>query len=306
LGYWALLGVLSVAGWSRQLARSRRYRTWTNDAGATPPTTTSSTAAAAAQGFEAPASTDASVNPSPDASAPSTPMGLTFGSLPALPNGAGMSQAATDFFDAADRRVPTLSLNARRKFFHALAVAMFLPGLAIDPAFTHLAFSAAFALFTFTEYVRYFALYPFGAAVHVFLSEFLDPKDAGAAILSHFYLLTGCANSVWLEAPSLLLQFSGILALGVGDALASIVGKRVGRHRWSATTAKSLEGSAAFVLSVVACAWVLRACGLTEPFSIIRFTVIAVLTAAVEAMSVQNDNLTIPLFMWSVLRVALV
>ena len=69
----------------------------------------------------------------------------------------------------------------------------------MQAAFTHLAFSGAFALFTFTEYVRYFALYPFGAAVHLFMNEFLDAKDGGTAILSHFYLLTGCANSVWFE-----------------------------------------------------------------------------------------------------------
>ena len=142
--------------------------------------------------------------------------------LPDLPNGANLSNVATDLLDAADKHVPTLSVNARRKFFHALAVVMFVPGIAVDvrhlvaygscvvsrggsrvplpqAAFTHLAFSGAFALFTFTEYVRYFALYPFGAAVHVFMHEFLDSKDSGTAILSHFYLLTGCANSVWFE-----------------------------------------------------------------------------------------------------------
>lgn len=69
----------------------------------------------------------------------------------------------------------------------------------LQAAFTHLAFSGAFALFTFAEYVRYFALYPFGAAVHLFMNEFLDSKDGGTAILSHFYLLTGCANSIWFE-----------------------------------------------------------------------------------------------------------
>lgn len=68
-----------------------------------------------------------------------------------------------------------------------------------QPAFTHLSFSAAFALFIFAEYVRYFAIYPFGAVVHLFMNEFLDHKDRGTAILSHFYLLTGCAGSVWLE-----------------------------------------------------------------------------------------------------------
>ncbi len=63
----------------------------------------------------------------------------------------------------------------------------------------HLAFSVALSLFIFLEYVRYFALYPFGASVHLFLSEFLDEKDSGSAVLSHFYLLTGCAGPLWLE-----------------------------------------------------------------------------------------------------------
>jgi hypothetical protein len=52
--------------------------------------------------------------------------------LPNIPNGANVSLRATDFLDAADKHVPTLGLNARRKFFHALAVAMFLPGVAFD------------------------------------------------------------------------------------------------------------------------------------------------------------------------------
>lgn len=94
----------------------------------------------------------------------------------------------------------------------------------------------AFALFIFAEYIRYFAVYPFGAAVHVFLTEFLDHKDSGTAILSHFYLLTGCAVSVWIEryvnlsagvlpslnrtlSPSRILEFTGLLVLGVGDAM---------------------------------------------------------------------------------------
>jgi len=56
-------------------------------------------------------------------------LGLTFPNLSNLPNGANV---ATDLLDAADKHVPTLSLNARRKFFHALAVVMFVPGVAFD------------------------------------------------------------------------------------------------------------------------------------------------------------------------------
>ncbi|EKM58067.1 uncharacterized protein PHACADRAFT_159124 [Phanerochaete carnosa HHB-10118-sp] len=275
LAYWAALGSLSVAGWNRQLARNRRYRHRPmNNAAAEP-------------GAVVPTSFDNS-------------------RLHSGGQAAALSDPTTDLLDAADKHVPTLTLNARRKFFHGLAVLMFVPGVAFDPAFAHLSFSAAFALFTFAEYVRYFALYPFGAAVHVFMNEFLDVKDGGTAILSHFYLLTGCANSVWFEGPSRLLQFTGILTLGVGDALASIVGKRLGRHRWSAGTPKTIEGSAAFAMSVVACAWLLRICGFTEDFSIVRYGAVAALASVLEAFSVQNDNLTLPLYMWSMLAFATV
>ncbi|EJF64580.1 hypothetical protein DICSQDRAFT_133331 [Dichomitus squalens LYAD-421 SS1] len=336
VAYWALLISISVAGWTRQLARSKRWRqmnvrgsihianvgmTETLVAPSSPrygPVPGQSSFSAMMQG---PTPQGVATNPAGQpggipAVAPVEPTdpalagegiagyGIRLPNLPNLPNlpdlpNANFSHVATDLLDAADKHVPTLSVNARRKFFHALAVVMFVPGIAVDAAFTHLAFSGAFALFTFTEYVRYFALYPFGAAVHVFMNEFLDSKDGGTAILSHFYLLTGCANSVWFEGPSRLPQFTGTLVLGVGDALASIVGKRLGRYRWFAANPKTIEGSAGFVVSVSVCAWLLRVFGTVEDFSIPRFAMVAGLAGGLEAFSVQNDNLTLPLYMWA-------
>lgn len=43
-----------------------------------------------------------------------------------------VSNVATDLLDAADKHMPTLGLNARRKFFHLLAICMFVPGIAYD------------------------------------------------------------------------------------------------------------------------------------------------------------------------------
>ncbi|KAA1467328.1 hypothetical protein DENSPDRAFT_792529 [Dentipellis sp. KUC8613] len=299
LVYWGTLASISIGAWNRQLARSRRFRL-RNPTGLSE----SYVPQPAEPGMAA---------PSEPSSPPATPttmssMGINFPTvamphLPNFPNGANLGAAlgASEWLDAADKRVPTLGLNARRKFFHAQAVAMFLPGIAVDPAFTHLSFSAAFALFTFAEYVRYFALYPFGASVHLFMNEFLDHKDSGTAILSHFYLLTGCAGALWFEGPSRLLQYSGVLAVGVGDAVASVVGKRLGRHKWSPTTSKTVEGSAAFTLSVVVFAWMLRLCGLAEDFSVLRYLVVVGLASALEGLSVQNDNLTLPVYLWSLL-----
>ncbi|CAK5268812.1 unnamed protein product [Mycena citricolor] len=265
LAYWATLGGLSVAGWTRQLARSRRGAVLAMGMGVN---MTGGTANSDSDG----ATQDGSAR-------------------------SALIAASGELFD----RAPTLRLNARRKFFHALVVFMFVPGIAFDPAFTHLAFSTAFALFVFAEYIRYFAIYPLGAAVHRFMSEFIDTKDGGTAILSHFYLLTGCAGALWLEGSSPLLEYTGLLVLGVGDAVASIVGKRIGRHLWSPTTPKTLEGSMAFIISVVASALVLRLCGLAEPFSIYKYSAAVVLASILEALSDQNDNLTLPLYTWSIL-----
>ena len=167
----------------------------------------------------------------------------------------------------------------------------------LQPAFTSIAFSVAFALFTFSEYARYFALYPVGAPLHIFFSEFTDSKDSGPVILSHFYLLSGCAGGLWLEGTS-VNRFTGVLVLGVGDALASIVGKCLGRIHWPGSP-KTVEGTLAFVGSILACAWLLRAGGLVEPFSMARYAVATCMAGLLEASSSQNDNLVIPIFFWS-------
>jgi len=191
LAYWGLLCIISVAGWSRQLARSRRFRPWNP---VLPPVQESSPPTGS------PELTSAQLNEAPPSPGPlGRSFPTSFPNMPNLPNSTDVANRATEILDAADKRVPTLSLNARRKFFHGLAVVMFIPGVAVDPAFTHFSFSIAFALFTFAEYIRYFAIYPFGAAVHLFINEFLDHRDSGTAVLSHFYLLTGCAGSLWLE-----------------------------------------------------------------------------------------------------------
>lgn len=131
LCYWALLGSLSVAGWNRQLARSRRFR---------PRNTTSSGVESVSASVSAESSTAASLvdGGSNSLVAPMSTgqLGRTFQTsfpnIPNLPNGANMSNVATDLLDAADKHVPTLGLNARRKFFHGLAVVMFVPGIAVD------------------------------------------------------------------------------------------------------------------------------------------------------------------------------
>ncbi|KAK4686360.1 hypothetical protein P7C73_g3762, partial [Tremellales sp. Uapishka_1] len=260
ISYWGALAMISVAGWNRQLSRARRHRRYVVPGG----------------------KADSAQNPS------STGSDTT-----------RLSGVATQMMDAADQRMPTLSVNARRKFFHALAVVMFVPGIAVDPAFTHLSFSVAFAAFNFAEYVRYFALWPFGASVHIFLNEFLDHKDSGTAILSHFYLLAGCASPLWLEGPCEILNYYGILSLGIGDALASIIGRRIGHIRWTPSSGKTVEGSIAFLASVLVSSGLLWMSGAVADFNITPYIIATTLSSLLEAFSAQNDNLILPVFGWA-------
>ncbi|CAI2175947.1 4100_t:CDS:10 [Funneliformis geosporum] len=142
------------------------------------------------------------------------------------------------------------SLNTKRKYFHFLALIMFMPGYLFESVFMHLAFSVAFAALIYLEYLRYFAVFPLGKQLHVFLSEFLDSRDAGPSILSHIYLLVGCAGCIWLDGSSTLANISGIFTLGLGDSMASIIGRKYGRHRWPGAF-KTIEGSIAFVVFIM-------------------------------------------------------
>ena len=94
----------------------------------------------------------------------------------------------------------------------------------------------------------------------------------------------------------------GILPMAYGDAAASIVGEKFGRHKYTLVARKSLEGSAAMFLVTLASLTV----GLVFFSVIYGFSFLskipALLTAAVVATVVEGfspmgfDNLTVPAF----------
>lgn len=133
--YWALLCIISVAGWIRQLTRSRRFRSRN-------PATTESVASSTSADVPY---TSSAAEPISNISSTPAALGMTFPTtILNLPNGANMSHVAADLLDAADKHVPTLGLNARRKFFHGLAVVMFIPGVALDVSNYSLTMKARF------------------------------------------------------------------------------------------------------------------------------------------------------------------
>jgi dolichol kinase len=84
----------------------------------------------------------------------------------------------------------------------------------------HLSFSFATSAMIMLEYHRYFNIYPLGSYIEPFLSRFIDSKDTGPAILSHIYLIIGCALPVWIMGEEKCVAgVAGIVVIGVGDSM---------------------------------------------------------------------------------------
>lgn len=134
-----------------------------------------------------------------------------------------------------------------RKAYHLLAVALFFPALVATPFLLAAASAVALALFLAIEAVRAAGVPPGGTLTRA-MGGLLDDRDAGAVVTTHMTLLVGCVLPLWLRLPPpprAGVAVVGLAAVGVGDAVAAVVGVRWGHHRWAAGTARSVEGSAA-------------------------------------------------------------
>lgn len=283
--------------------------------------------------------------------------------------------SARDCGDIARRRVPRVVV---RKYYHLMAILMFIPGVLIEAKFVCLAFGAALTLFVLGEFIRLARLPPYGQAMHLFMQKYLDSRDAGSVILTHTYLLLGCAMPLWLHAfflapsslPSLSLSsasastesysapssgtsilsssttgdctnvisasvsahlslssphtflpaLAGVLVLGIGDAVASLVGSYWGRHHWPSSP-KTFEGTLGAIISIILSSFIVcqlagvlsplltPVCAATAspaltfapPFSWFGFALATILTCMLEATTTQIDNLFLPLIFYALI-----
>ncbi|KAL6979375.1 dolichol kinase [Sarracenia purpurea var. burkii] len=212
------------------------------------------------------------------------------------------------------RRFYHISKNSKierillRKYYHLMAVLMFLPALIFQPKFLDLAFGAALAVFLVLEIIRVWRVWPLGHLVHQFMNAFTDHRDSDLLVVSHFSLLLGCALPIWMSSgfnDRPLAPFAGILSLGIGDTMASMVGHKYGVLRWSKTGKKTVEGTAAGITSVlVACSVLLPLLATTGYiFTQHWFSLLVAVTVSglLEAYTAQLDNAFIPLIFYSLL-----
>eukprot|EP01063_Lacrimia_lanifica_P001425 TRINITY_DN10729_c0_g3_i1.p1 TRINITY_DN10729_c0_g3~~TRINITY_DN10729_c0_g3_i1.p1 ORF type:complete len:580 (+),score=202.18 TRINITY_DN10729_c0_g3_i1:49-1740(+) len=200
-----------------------------------------------------------------------------------------------------------------RKYFHLLALLMFIPTLMLKVRFLALAFSVAFAVFVVVESLRIAQVAPLARAVTSVMATYTDEKDLGTAVLTHIYLLLGCSSPVWyifiahhggiFSAKSLLTAMAGVAVTGLGDACASVVGTRYGGVKWPWRIAgrpcrKSIAGSCAMFASMAALQYfALYAYGFQalSQASWVKLLCANVFVTLMEAATDQVDNLLLPL-----------
>ncbi|XP_017865758.1 PREDICTED: dolichol kinase isoform X1 [Drosophila arizonae] len=202
-----------------------------------------------------------------------------------------------------------------RKVFHLLILLVFVPGLIYQCTLLYLATGVALAIFVVLELLRLLQISPFAATLTQAFDSFKDEKDAGGLALTPFCLLIGCALPIWLtpcpclrvgkDSQLLLLLLSGILTVGVGDTAASVLGSKYGRNKWRNSN-RSLEGTVAFVLSILLSVGLLQLSGVLVMTQAKWFaTIFATLNAAlVEALTDQVDNLVLPLIFYIIVGLA--
>lgn len=168
------------------------------------------------------------------------------------------------------RLSPIYEVDTRRKVFHFMMVAMFLPTIFIDPTYIALALSIVLGIFLLVDLLRASQLPPLSGPIAQFLTPYVDGRDLrGPVVISHIFLLIGCAIPLWLSLAALprigegplagwevpirdISMVAGVVCVGLGDAAASLIGRRWGHKKWLWGGGKSIEGSIAFATAVFA------------------------------------------------------
>ncbi|KAF2169087.1 hypothetical protein M409DRAFT_65373 [Zasmidium cellare ATCC 36951] len=245
-----------------------------------------------------------------------------------------------------------VEVDTRRKVFHGVMVAMLLPATFVDPCYCALALSLVLAIFLLLEAIRAGQVPPLGNAIGRFVAPYVDGRDLrGPVVVSHIFLLIGCAVPLWFSLASVprttaastpwqdwdlqnniveVPMIAGVICVGMGDAAASLIGRRYGRHKWIWVGGKSIEGSAAFAAAVTlgllfAKAWqVLGGWNDTNRTSLAGFWDIdhGILTIGVRWLAVlfkavfcacgasfmeavltgANDNVVVPVALWLLVK----
>ncbi|XP_011305240.1 dolichol kinase [Fopius arisanus] len=186
-----------------------------------------------------------------------------------------------------------------RKGFHFLAVLVYIPGLLWEPTLLYLASGVTMGLFIMLELIRLLKLSSLGILLQSGFLAFADGKDHLVS-LTPLYLLSGLSFPLWMPTSNLeiLPLLSGVLTVGIGDSVASVVGTKWGKTKW-ADSDKSVEGTVACILSQLIFVYAFAALGLIPNYvTLLRSTLSIMAVSFVEARTDQVDNLILSIILY--------
>ncbi|KHJ48788.1 hypothetical protein D918_01093 [Trichuris suis] len=195
-----------------------------------------------------------------------------------------------------------------RKFFHVTVTLVAVSGFLFDPVFTMISSWAAMNLLCCAEALRALKVGKVGPAIDAAYGSFLDKQDSGFLILTPIYLMMAIFLPLWMDVPLKpkdlrLRHFSGVISVGVGDALASVFGYKWGRTKLPSSR-KTLLGLFANAVGqivstmltiCVLCSWDGFCLHAKISEYAVRLLAGPWLVAMIEAYSVPVDNLVLPL-----------
>lgn len=195
-----------------------------------------------------------------------------------------------------------LPLCWKRKVWHFVLFAFTVKPLVLQPELVSIALFGLLGVLVIVEMLRANELPPFGGAIKALFAPFHDAKEQdGGVVLSYIYLILGVSLPLWVNNVDARHESSyiGLITLGLGDALASLVGSRCGHSKWP-NSSKSVQGSIAMGVGVLAGYCVLDyATPHGAEMVVLNWTnrvMCAILCALFEGMVDVNDNLFVPVY----------
>jgi dolichol kinase len=208
-----------------------------------------------------------------------------------------------------------------RKWFHFIAVLLFVPTTVLVPQLQSLSYAVAICVLLIVEVVR-IDIPILNDFYYMYLDHTKDDADDRKFVISHIALVAGCATPLWiiqyikfsvfrenidlsaLDALDALVGLCGVWVLGLGDAMGAIIGKSIGRNKWG-SNARTMEGSMAMLVCLC------LSCFATSVFTVWTtipvYTVLGLLYSValwfpavlfvtlIEAFTIQIDNIVLPL-----------
>ena len=188
--------------------------------------------------------------------------------------------------------------NLKRKFLHIM-IGNFVY---IIPFFTFTTFPVNFPFFVASPFILLTLSASPASRINLKnkISGLADITTDGHQFGLVFYAISYTILAFFFSAKSYVI-IAGILPMAFGDAAASIIGQKIGRHQFATFSKKSIEGTTAmFAVTFVSVTFSLLLFSYLCPFStstlLLASLGVAALATVTEALTPKGlDNLTVPL-----------